>query len=76
MRACLHQTKLESACESSFEKLLPDSLTRIQKEVRLYRMDLRLGLGVRLCSEKAGVLLSSIYDAHLEFCLLHPRSPT
>ena len=50
-------------------------MTRIQQDVRLYRLDLRLGLGTRLCSENAVVLLSSIYDAHLESVLMHPRDP-
>ena len=58
---------------AAWDKLAPVGLARIQEEIRLYKLDLRHGLGGARCSEKAEIILRSIYKAHIESCVPNPR---
>ena len=69
MRAYLFTDKLRTCNKLSWDNTAPASLSRILDEIRVYKLDQLSGLGDAHCSEKAEILLHSIYDTHIESCL-------
>jgi hypothetical protein len=87
MRECIILTRLEAAkahrdeaaieaiAQSTFDKLAPKRLIRLEPAIETYLKELRQGHGARICHQKTDVICRLIYDAHIECLLPVERAP-